>query len=1403
MLFYFGGSMSNLKIIFILIFVFCKANFGQDHPRVLLETADIPTISARIANHQDDYLGLLYNQMTAYADQFAYDTHPGSDIDTYGKYAQVAFVALLEDNDIWKDNMINLAILFDTNFSKVIDDEFNMIGAMEAYGHNVSFYTLASALIYDFCFDRMDATEKSILISNILYGLNILHVDIKNDGIYYKYNAGHFIMDAAYIIGAIAIADDTPNYTLDSLNNDLNLIKTNLFDPDYGLMKYMFGDEGSYLEGNAYFGINFGRMFLALQALSKHEGIDYFHIPVVENSFSKVSKWLLSHLLPNRIPYSFTWNGLNDSWNTISNTYVNLLVIAQKYNDGKARWLFDEIFGGDPSHIYIATNGYRASDPEVFIPSILIFEDYPEEAPDINEYNTYLDYKRGLLTWQTGWDMEDLLFSIESTPAHHIDPGVLPIRHLQCDKGNITLTAYGTNFIYDPNCGNNLVHNKTDANNYINVDIKGEATLIGDEGRYMNSGKLRDFEDFNLYSTISAKTSTAFDTLFYRDKTEVRIYDEFTGDPTGGFVNQVEKAERTIFYLKQSVTTPYYFWVIDEIQKNASTPAEYDWHLITRFSNMIDNSGNPVKIYNPANDDNLDIKIILPESGSYSFSFSTINDINGYGGGKKISIIHNAVQGHFNVLLVPTTTGLPSKTYSDLSMINGSGVKVDWDNGYDDYLLYSNDNSIEHAASFSNANHVFIRENNSNDVYEQYFMRNGSSLIFNGTHLVNLYGNQGTVVCDNDIVNIVGNNVSKAKIYAPYAAQLFINDIETPFNRFNDYIRIGNIGENETWTGNIEMNTDQVIEEEVTVNIYEGTSIKFSSDIKLIVNGTLDAQGTCSDLIDFTSASANPAPQDWYGIFVDGSNASVDMDYCSIKYANRGVKFNDDAEGSISNSTIRYNKYGMYIYLSEPIIQNCTITNNESGIRMYYSYTQNWNDIHIENSDISQNSIVGIYMHNSSPSISASELDANKWGLQIRGNSNSIFFDNDITNSSYYGVLSADQASPDFWFNPGYEFGGYNTIEGNGDRGVIISGSSLPNFGTEPDVGGYNSFLDNTGYEMDNNTSYTVMARENWWGSASGPGSDIDGSIAWSPALSSAPGEPKSKSGGGPLASKENIVLPSDLQLAFKNQMNGNYEIAAALFKNHFINEKGSPFRILATNQFLKTLGYFMDAITASDEIQLAINKVRNQEVLFELLLGQSSKLIKSRNSAVALNKLNQTFGFNIPQGKKNQVLFQKAYLYANHLNDLDKARECLLEILANNDPGSDDYLLAEEELELINYNNSKTLGKELVNVKSEIPGTYQLLPNYPNPFNPSTTISYAIPKQSELEIVIYDALGKKIKTLLTGNTDAGSHQTIWDGTNQSGKQVSSGVYFYTFKAKALDESNEIFLKSAKLLLLK
>jgi flagellar hook assembly protein FlgD len=89
------------------------------------------------------------------------------------------------------------------------------------------------------------------------------------------------------------------------------------------------------------------------------------------------------------------------------------------------------------------------------------------------------------------------------------------------------------------------------------------------------------------------------------------------------------------------------------------------------------------------------------------------------------------------------------------------------------------------------------------------------------------------------------------------------------------------------------------------------------------------------------------------------------------------------------------------------------------------------------------------------------------------------------------------------------------------------------------------------------------------------------------------------------------------------------------------------------------------------------------------------------------------------------------------------------------------------------------------LNDKANVPKVFALSQNYPNPFNPVTHFSVDVPRTSEVEIAVFDLLGRKITTLLTGEQPAGSIGIEWDGRDGNSLSVPSGVYFVRMNAKA------------------
>jgi hypothetical protein len=81
------------------------------------------------------------------------------------------------------------------------------------------------------------------------------------------------------------------------------------------------------------------------------------------------------------------------------------------------------------------------------------------------------------------------------------------------------------------------------------------------------------------------------------------------------------------------------------------------------------------------------------------------------------------------------------------------------------------------------------------------------------------------------------------------------------------------------------------------------------------------------------------------------------------------------------------------------------------------------------------------------------------------------------------------------------------------------------------------------------------------------------------------------------------------------------------------------------------------------------------------------------------------------------------------------------------------------------------------------LPTNFTVFQNYPNPFNPTTTISYSLPKTAPVKLIVYDMLGREVRTLVSSVQNAGLHQAVWNGMNNFGHQVSSGAYILRVSA--------------------
>jgi hypothetical protein len=92
---------------------------------------------------------------------------------------------------------------------------------------------------------------------------------------------------------------------------------------------------------------------------------------------------------------------------------------------------------------------------------------------------------------------------------------------------------------------------------------------------------------------------------------------------------------------------------------------------------------------------------------------------------------------------------------------------------------------------------------------------------------------------------------------------------------------------------------------------------------------------------------------------------------------------------------------------------------------------------------------------------------------------------------------------------------------------------------------------------------------------------------------------------------------------------------------------------------------------------------------------------------------------------------------------------------------------------------------------KAELPESIELYQNFPNPFNPATTIAFSLPNSEYISLRIYDTLGREVKIVFSGYLNAGNYSFVFDAEN-----ISSGIYFYVLKTNTFcDQKKMIALK--------
>ncbi len=206
----------------------------------------------------------------------------------------------------------------------------------------------------------------------------------------------------------------------------------------------------------------------------------------------------------------------------------------------------------------------------------------------------------------------------------------------------------------------------------------------------------------------------------------------------------------------------------------------------------------------------------------------------------------------------------------------------------------------------------------------------------------------------------------------------------------------------------------------------------------------------------------------------------------------------------------------------------------------------------------------------------------------------------------------------------------------------------------------------------------------------------------------------------------------------------------------------------------------FQNGVTSSSTT-LTVNTITSVE------LAAFSAQVEAGD--VHLSWLTETnnYGFDVEKSSDGES-FQKIAFVPGHGTTMTAQRyEFVDEKVAI---GSHYYRLRQIYFEGV-FDYSSTLKIDLA-----APEAFALSQNYPNPFNPTTAIQFEVPAAGKVQVTVFNSLGRPIRTLVDAHYAPGAHSTTWDGRNDAGRSVSSGVYFYTIRSGNFSQTRRmIFVK--------
>jgi hypothetical protein len=588
-------------------------------------------------------------------------------------------------------------------------------------------------------------------------------------------------------------------------------------------------------------------------------------------------------------------------------------------------------------------------------------------------------------------------------------------------------------------------------------------------------------------------------------------------------------------------------------------------------------------------------------------------------------------------------------------------------------------------------------------------------------------------------------------------------------------------GEKAVLLASCQVDEDATLPSGGTLFIFPGCQISFSTGKRLTLNGCVAAEGTLSNPIVFTSTLTSPNPGAWYGITLNSGPNS--LEYCTIEYASNGLEVKNTSSNVVDHCTIQNCSTNGIMGMNTSknatalIVQNSTLLNNGRGIGL--------NDARVDlnSTTISSNSWQGIIGINASVCyLRYSNIIANGLNGVYFSGANSFLFLGGASDERGYNTIHNNSAlSSSYaecrvlggawccvgWLDADLEYWGYNNIyHGANPSNKLVS----------------------------NSTNNGIMANLTYWGypSPNGPpASEFDGPVNYGYYFDNLIGLPKlyvpiaatGTDGQNPTLTPKRSRLVSRMMDIVKTDSDSAAHALALL--NTIANPAFGNAEVIPGGW----VEYLTSVVESSKNSHV---KETALEAMFDATVDNDDPSAIIRAADVLIKDA----------GDELWAFCQMKKLSANLRTGDLKAYENNLSILREKSKDVDVETIAflEEFLKMNDASSgagargstNRSFAKQDSSLQS-----FDLGSNFPNPFNPSTSLQYQMPCNANVRLAIFDVLGREIAELVNGNQPAGHYTVRWDAS-----AAATGIYYARFTV-----TNEIgrvvYSKVNKLLLMK